>query len=86
MPEISRFFGIVIVMYYRDHAPPHFHAIYEEHGAQVRISPVSLLAGRLPPRVLALIVEWASRHEAELLANWDRLEKGRSLVRIPPLE
>jgi len=86
MPEISRFFGIVIVMYYRDHAPPHFHATYGEHGGQVRISPVSLLAGGLPPRVLALIVEWASRHQAELLANWDRLEGGRPLVRIPPLE
>ena len=54
--------------------------------AKVRIAPVSLLAGRLPPRVLALIVEWASLHEAELLANWARCRQGEAPHRIPPLE
>jgi hypothetical protein len=86
MPEVSRFLGISIYMYWDDHAPPHFHAIYGEHEAKLRISPVSLLAGRLPPRVLALIVEWASRHEAELLANWVRCERKEPLTRIAPLE
>ena len=86
MPEISRFLGISIYMYWGDHGPPHFNANYGEHRAKVLISPVSLLAGRLPPRVLALIVEWASRHEAELLANWDRCERRETPFRISPLE
>lgn len=86
MPEISRFLGIVIFMYWDDHAPPHFHARYGDEWAKVRISPVSLLAGRLPPRVLALIVEWTSVHEAELLANWDRCRRREALAPIPPLE
>jgi len=62
------------------------HARYADEWAKVRISPVSLLAGRLPPRVLALIVEWASVHEAELLANWDRCRRREALVPIPALE
>lgn len=86
MPEICRFLGISIYMYWNDHGPPHFHAIYGEHEAKVSISPVALLAGRLPPRVLALIVEWASGHEADLLANWGRSERMEPLTRIPPLE
>jgi hypothetical protein len=86
VPEISRFLGISIRMHWDDHAPPHFHAIYGDYEAKVLISPVSLLVGRLPPRVLALIVEWASRHEAELLANWVRCERKEAPVRIPPLE
>lgn len=86
MPEISRFLGIVIYMYWDDHGPPHFHAVYGEHEAKLLISPVSLMAGRLPPRVLALIVEWASRYEAELLANWIRCSRKQVPARIPPLE
>jgi hypothetical protein len=86
MPEICRFLGIAIYMYWDDHAPPHFHAIYGEHEAQLRISPVYLLAGRLPPRVLSLIVEWASHHQTDLMANWLRCERQEPLIRIPPLE
>lgn len=86
MPEISRFLGISIYMYWDDHGAPHFHAIYGEYAAKVLISPVSLQVGRLPPRVLALIVEWASRHEAELLENWARCRRGETPARIPPLE
>jgi hypothetical protein len=86
MPEISRFLGITIHMYWDDHGPPHFHAVYGAEEAKIRIAPVSLLAGRLPPRVLALIVEWASLHEAELLANWARCRRGETPRRIPPLE
>jgi hypothetical protein len=86
MPEISRFLGIAIFMYWDDHGPPHFHARYGNDRAKLRISPVSLAAGRLPPRVVALIVEWASLHEAELLANWDRCRRREPPVRIPPLE
>lgn len=86
MPEISRFFGIVIQMYPRDHLPPHFHAVYTGTDAVIGIRPVALLNGRLSPRVLALIVEWAQQHQAELLANWDRLQRGEPAERIPPLE
>jgi hypothetical protein len=57
MPEISRFFGIVIRMYFNDHGPPHFHAAYDGAEATVRIFPAGVRAGRLPPRVLALVVE-----------------------------
>jgi uncharacterized protein DUF4160 len=86
MPEISRFLGITIHMYWDDHGPPHFHAVYGAQEVKVLISPVALLAGRLPPRVLALIVEWASLHEAELLANWARCRRGELPLGIPPLE
>lgn len=86
MPEISRFFGIVIRMYYLDHAPPHFHAMYQGAEAQFRIDPVGLLHGSLPPRALALTVEWATLHQAELLENWRRLYDDGVPVRIDPLE
>jgi hypothetical protein len=86
MPEISRFLGIVIQMYPRDHLPPHFHALYAGSDAVVGIHPVALLQGRLSPRVLALIVEWAQRHQAELLAYWERLQRGQPALPIAPLE
>ncbi|MES2304982.1 MAG: DUF4160 domain-containing protein [Gemmatimonadota bacterium] len=86
MPEISRFFGIVIRMYFSDHDPPHCHATYAGEECQLRITPVGVLGGRLPPRVLALVVEWASLHEAELHANWRRLQASEPPLRIPPLE
>ena len=86
MPIISAFFGIVIRMFYREHEPPHFHAFYAGSKAQLRIEPIGVLRGDLPPRPLALIVEWASMHRAELLANWDRLRREEPPVRIPPLE
>jgi hypothetical protein len=86
MPEISRFLGIVIQMYPRDHLPPHFHALYAGADAIVGIRPVAVLQGRLSPRVTALIVEWAQLHQAELLANWDRLQRGQLPVPILPLE
>ena len=86
MPEISRFFGIVIRMYFNDHGPPHFHAAYGQAEATIRIDPVSRLAGRLPPRVLALVVEWATLHERELLENWGRLQRAEPTVAVAPLE
>jgi hypothetical protein len=86
MPEICRFLGIVIRMYFFDHEPPHFHASYGGTEAQVRIRPVGLLDGSLPPRVLALVVEWASLHEVELFENWRRLHADEPAIRIAPLE
>ena len=86
MPEISRFFGIVIRMYFLDHEPPHFHAFYVGAEAQIRISPVGLLSGHLPPRVLALVSEWATLHQVALLDNWRRLHADAPALKIPPLE
>ena len=86
MPEISRFFGIVIQMYFDDHGPPHFHAAYGEFRATVTIAPPGLRSGHLPPRVLALVIEWASVQEQSLLACWDRLRQHEPAGRVPPLE
>ena len=86
MPEISRFLGIVIRMYFFDHEPPHFHASYGDTEAQVRIDPIGLLGGELPPRALALVVEWATLHKAELHENWRRLHSDEPPQRIAPLE
>jgi hypothetical protein len=86
MPEVSRFFGIIITMNYNDHAPPHFHVRYSDHKALISIQTLTLLEGRLSPRVFGLIMEWASRHQAELMANWLRARQQAELHRIEPLE
>jgi len=86
MPEISRFFGIVISMYFNDHDPPHFHARYSGHVARVAIGSLAVLSGSLPPRVLGLVTEWAALHGDELAANWARLRKGHAARRIDPLQ
>lgn len=70
MPEISRFLGIVIAMYYSEHNPPHFHVIYNEFKATVSINELNVLAGKLPARVRGLVEEWAELHQAELLVMW----------------
>ncbi len=62
MPEISRFFGIVIKMFFDDHNPPHFHAFYGEDEVLIDIRAISAFAGKLPPRALGLVVEWATLH------------------------
>lgn len=66
MPEISKFYGISIYIYYNDHNPPHFHAIYGEHEAIIEIENLSVLAGKLPAKALGLVIEWASIHQDEL--------------------
>lgn len=86
MPEISRFFGIVIQMHFRDHVPPHFHAVYGSMEAKIQIAPLGLLHGDLSPRVLAFVVEWARMHQEELLDNWHRLQASEAPRRIAPLE
>ena len=86
MPEISRFLGIVIRMYFLDHDPPHFHATYAGAEAQLIIQPVGVLRGTLPPRALALVVEWATLHQAELHENWRRLHADELPAKIAPLE
>ena len=86
MPRISEFFGIVIAMYFNDHAPPHFHAKYAEHEATFGIDALGVLEGSLPRRAKGLVEEWAALHRDELAANWDLARQGRPLNRIDPLE
>jgi hypothetical protein len=85
MPELSRFLGIVIAIYYRDHAPPHFHAVYGEHEATIDIR-TGAVTGQLPRRALSHVEEWRQRHEAELLMAWDQAQAGVPPSKIEPLE
>ena len=85
MPEICRFYGIVIKMYFADHAPPHFHAEYAEFEARFDISTLALISGRLPPRATGLVAEWASLHQGELLSLWKTARESQSLHRVDPL-
>ena len=86
MPEISRFFGMVVAMYYRDHEPPHFHVRYGSERALIGIESLAVIEGRLSPRALALAVEWAAQHRAELSQNWERARRLEPLERVAPLE
>jgi len=86
MPEISRFFGIVIKMFFCDHVPPHFHAEYGDDEAVFDIRNLTIIRGSLPSRALGLVVEWASQHQAELLDLWERASKNESLYKVPPLK
>ncbi len=86
MPEISRFFGIVIKMFFDDHNPPHFHAEYGDSAALIDIRNLSVFSGRLPPRAMGLVIEWATLHQQELLADWERARAQQELQRIAPLE
>ena len=86
MPEVSRFFGIIIAMYYNDHSPPHFHAKYGGDQASVRIDNGEVLEGRLGTRALRLVEEWRAFHEAELLEDWQRAQARQPLNKIEPLE
>ncbi len=86
MPEISRFFGIIIKMFYDDHNPPHFHAEYGGSKALVDVRSLSAFAGRLPPRVTGLVIEWAALHQQELEDNWVRARAQEELQKIGPLE
>ncbi|NWG29892.1 MAG: DUF4160 domain-containing protein [Rhodocyclaceae bacterium] len=81
MPEISRFLGIVICMYFDEHNPPHIHVRYNEHRAVMAIENGNVLAGYLPARVRGLVEEWAEMHTAELLAMWE----SKDFHKIEPL-
>jgi hypothetical protein len=81
MPEICRFLGIIITMYFDEHNPPHFHVRYNDYQAVVEIKTLNLLAGKLPARVRGLIEEWAEQHQDKLLEMWETKE----FEKIPPL-
>ncbi len=86
MPTVSMFFGISIRMYYDDHAPPHFHAYYGNDGAAFIINTLAVRDGHLPPRVMAMVLEWAAKYRSELRVNWQLAAQHEPLNKIPPLE
>jgi hypothetical protein len=86
MPEISRFFGIVIKMFFDDHNPPHFHAEYSGDVALIEIRNLCVFSGRLPPRVMGLVIEWATIHQKELFVDWEMARAQKDLLKIAPLE
>ncbi len=85
MPELSRFYGIVIRMYFRDHAPPHFHAVYQDDEATVDIASLAVTHGQLPARALGLVMEWAALHQQELNVAWERRTRQEMPGKIDPL-
>lgn len=85
MPVICRFLGIAISIVYRDHEPPHFHAIYGDYEVTVAIRD-GVVTGRFPPRALRHVLEWGELHRLALMANWDRARAKEPLLPIDPLE
>jgi Domain of unknown function (DUF4160) len=85
MPRLSQFYGIAIYMFYRDHSPPHFHAIYGEYEAVFQIATGTVLAGRLPRRARVLVEDWLVLHRAELQQDWDLAAANQPLLPVPPL-
>jgi hypothetical protein len=86
MPDISRFFCIIIAMNYNDHDPPHFHVRYSGQKATIGIQTLTTVSGVLAPRVFGLVMEWAATHQAELMANWDLARRQVPIHKIEPLE
>ena len=86
MPEVSRFFGMVVTMYWNDHAPPHFHVRYGGDSAVISIDRPHVLEGKLSARALALAIEWAELRQNELRADWELARRMQPLLPIHPLE
>ena len=86
MPEVSRFYGIVIQTYYGDHAPPHFHAVYAGNVAKIAIDTLQIIDGSLPKRALGLILDWATIHQRELREAFERAAALEVPGKIAPLE
>jgi hypothetical protein len=86
MPTISAFYGIIIQMFWADHAPPHFHALYGGYEALINVKTLEVMQGTLPRRALVLVLEWANQHRGELMENWNLCEKKQPLNKIPPLD
>jgi len=85
MPELARFYGIVIQMYFGDHPPPHFHAIYGDSKAVVDIESLALIEGQLPPRARGLVIEWATIHQEELRSAFQKASALEAPGKIAPL-
>ena len=84
MPTVSRFYGIIVKMFFiqREHQPPHFHAIYGEYNALFAIDSLEMIEGDLPNRAVRLVKEWAQRYQKELQTMWDSQE----FIPLPGLE
>jgi hypothetical protein len=85
MPEVSRFFGIIIALYFNEHNPPHFHAKYGEDEVEINIDTLEIIEGSIPKRALALVLEWANEHRDELKNDWQLARNGKPLQKIEPL-
>jgi len=85
MPEISRFLGIVIAMFYREHAPAHFHATYGDFEITVTIE-TGIVSGEFPKRALSHVLEWLELHKEELMENWELSKERKPLNKVAPLE
>jgi len=85
MPTISTFYGIIIRMFFNEHAPPHFHAQYGEYKASINIQSLELMEGKLPRRALNLVLDWAELHQNELLSDWELCEQHQQPIKINPL-
>jgi hypothetical protein len=86
LPTISAFYGILIQMFWQEHAPPHFNALYEEFEALIDIRTLEVIRGSFPRRALSLVMEWAALHRNELMEDWQLCEAKQSPYKIPPLE
>ena len=86
MPIISRFLGILIRMFFNEHAPPHFHAEYGSYRVVIDIRRLEVIEGKFPRRALNLVLDWAELHQNELLENWERCQAHQQPNEIPPLE
>jgi hypothetical protein len=86
MPEVSRFYGIVISMYFKEHNPPHFHADFGEYSAQFNIETLQMMEGKMPRRAKGFILEWADEHRVELMANWNAIRNREPFSKIEPLQ
>jgi len=86
MPEISRFFGMIMTINYNDHPPPHFHVRYGGQKALIDIYSFRVLEGRLSPRALGMVIEWAAMHQQELIEDWSLAKQQAPLKKIAPLE
>ena len=85
MPEISRFYGIIVYMFFNDHEPPHFHVKYQNYEATVNIED-GIVKGEIPRRAIKLIFEWVDLHKDELMENWKLLEQRKPFNKIEPLK
>lgn len=85
MPEICRFYGIRIRMFFGDHAPPHFHAKYEGFDCVIDIRRLNVIGGNFPPRALGLVIEWATQHQEDLMKAWENARRNEAPGRIEPL-
>jgi len=86
MPEVSRFYGIIIALYYNEHNPPHFHAKYGDFIVEINIQTLQIMRGELPKRAKALVLEWADEHRNELMQDWELARQNKELNKIEPLK